>query len=649
MAVQGSSSVHDMAQSLEDLLEEAVNGEITYGIDHALTEPDLNRLIQRINALPLASLGQQFQGDSTRQTLFARIETAVRNVFNSSLASTSIDDPAFAKVWILLDVVSIISDQERCEPGLIFWLVEELLDSQTIEGCRKVFDYLESRRERITAKHFKQKNLIILRSCNELLRRLSRAENTVFCGRVFIFLFQSFPLGDKSSVNLRGEYHAENVTAFEQLDPKPQTPAAEEMDLDVEKRVTETTDMANEENDANIQASAEVAAASGEEGKSAVVAVVGTEEQPEPSTNGPQAETSTVPASKAPDYDTLYPIFWSLQEHFSNPTSLFDHGKLEHFRSGLAQTMSKFKEVQQVDDSRNNSKTSDDSKRGVKRKRGDGPEYIGGNFHPKYLTSRDLFELEMMDLSFRRHICVQTLILVDFLLSLAPQAKAKLADLNNPNKSVQYQYTLSDEHAKWATDVKTDIASYLARGQEGKFYYRMVDTILSRDKNWVRWKAESCPAIELAPISAQDWADAQDSAERVCAVSKHRDLTVGTLDLTFLSEEYIASGLDDLKHPRHYTVPEVESFHERIVEADEKIREAVDEEAKEAAVDVKSSLMWRSLRLAMKDRLKMFDKLENFVQDLTPIYRAGRPEDQPLVNGVEVASASMVTDEEWRV
>ena len=39
---------------------------------------------------------------------------------------------------------------EQCEPGLIFWLIEELLDSQTIDGCRKIFDYLESRRERNT-------------------------------------------------------------------------------------------------------------------------------------------------------------------------------------------------------------------------------------------------------------------------------------------------------------------------------------------------------------------------------------------------------------------------------------------------------------------------------------------------------------------
>ena len=41
--------------------------------------------------------------------------------------------------------------EEYCEPSLLFWLVEELLDTQTIDGCRVVFDYLDSRRERITA------------------------------------------------------------------------------------------------------------------------------------------------------------------------------------------------------------------------------------------------------------------------------------------------------------------------------------------------------------------------------------------------------------------------------------------------------------------------------------------------------------------
>ena len=109
-------------------------------------------------------------------------------------------------MWNLFDILSILSDDDKTEPAVMLWLVEELLESQTIAGCRKIFDYLESRRERIIAKNFASKNLVILRSCNELLKRLSRAEDTAFCGRVFIFMFQSFPLGDKSDMDTSGAH-----------------------------------------------------------------------------------------------------------------------------------------------------------------------------------------------------------------------------------------------------------------------------------------------------------------------------------------------------------------------------------------------------------------------------------------------------------
>lgn len=189
--------------------------------------------------------------------------------------------------------------------------------------------------------------------------------------------------------------------------------------------------------------------------------------------------------------------------------------------------------------------------------------------------------LQISDLAFRRHIFVQALILVDFLLSLTPKAKTKLADLNTPNKSVQYQYTLSEENvcvhfhfrpvaginscectiseltriqAKWATDVKSEIASYLQQGPEGKFYYRMVDTVLSRDKNWVRWKAESCPPIERPPVAAQEWLGARASAEKACIVRKLRSVPLGSLDLGFLSETDNVQGMEQLKDPRRFVV-----------------------------------------------------------------------------------------------
>src|ERR1700748_2514727 len=61
----------------------------------------------------------------------------------------------------------------------------------------------------------KGKALVLLRILNELLRRLSKTAQTTFCGRILTFLSRAFPLGDRSGVNLRGEYGQqwENVTA----------------------------------------------------------------------------------------------------------------------------------------------------------------------------------------------------------------------------------------------------------------------------------------------------------------------------------------------------------------------------------------------------------------------------------------------------
>ena len=261
---------------------------------------------------------------------------------------------------------------------MLFWLVEELLDTQTIDGCRIVFDYLDSRRERITAKHFKAKNLIILRACNELLRRLSRAEDTVFCGRVFIFLFQSFPLGDRSSVNLRGEYHVENVTVFEDLSHKADFKSEDGMEVDHEEKAGNEQDTSNDEAVALIESTPAIS-----------------ETLPSPSKVVKFDSQDEKVKEEPADMDTLYPIFWSLQEDFSNPTRLFDDTNLRKFQSGLSSTLIKFKEVQQDLQARGPSKLPDDGKRGAKRKRGGQEDELSGSFNPKYLTSRDLFDLEV--------------------------------------------------------------------------------------------------------------------------------------------------------------------------------------------------------------------------------------------------------------
>lgn len=203
--------------------------------------------------------------------------------------------------------------------------------------------------------------------CNELLRRLSRAEDTAFCGRVFIFLFQSFPLGDKSSVNLRGEYHVENVTTFDQ-DAQAKAESAEKMDVDDQSKANlGTPDPKSTSKDA--------------------------------SHDGKKAPKSTKPF----EADELYPLFWSLQSYFSQPKKLFDPAHLGEFKTSLDATVTKFKAIQEPpvtkqDKPEKHDKQdmrAEDSNPIHERTSDDDEDELANTFNPKYLTSRDLFELEV--------------------------------------------------------------------------------------------------------------------------------------------------------------------------------------------------------------------------------------------------------------
>ncbi|PYI12070.1 THO complex subunit Tho1 [Aspergillus sclerotiicarbonarius CBS 121057] len=590
MADVDVGAIHAYRRLIDHLLTRAEHAKPDQLIEPPLSETHLGDSIWLIQGED-----RQLVQDLSQQTQFAAVEIAFREKFYGLLASTSIEDPSFIRIWNLLDIISIFSDNEQCEPGLIFWLIEELLDSQTIDGCRKVFDYLESRRERNTKKHFKQKSLIILRSCNELLRRLSRAEDTVFCGRVFIFLFQSFPLGDKSAVNLRGEYHTDNVTTYDEL---TRAVAKATADLDVEmsdgKEVPPTNEGRKEESEAQVASASGSQTPGQETPKTPRVVVSRTKDEAE---------------EKAVDLDDLYPIFWGLQAYFSAPTKTFDPQHFAAFKTGLEATISTFKNVNTDLENSSNSKTSEEIRKSTKRKRTTDGQEIASSFNPKYLTSRDLFDLEVNDTAFRRHVLVQALILLDFMLSLTPKAKAKLADLTN--KSVLYGFVLNDDDAKWAVKMRKAIEEYLQEGVGGKFYYRMVDTVLSRDKNWVRWKAEGCPLIERPPVSVSEYLGAREHATKVYANKRLRTSPMGSLDLKFLSEGESVAGLERLKEPERFSVPAADSLMLGIMDDELDIDTAQTKEDKEYATRSKASKTWRILRLSAKSKLAAFDKIED--------------------------------------
>jgi THO complex subunit 1 len=333
----------------------------------------------------------------------------------------------------------------------------------------------------------------------------------------------------------------------------------------------------------------------------------------------PSEQTSKVPKvvvstsngknSDDVDLDALYPLFWGLQAFFSAPSKMFDSERFASFKAGLEATLSAFKNINTEMENHSASRASEDARKSSKRKRvADGTE-VATSFNPKYLTSRDLFDLEISDTAFRRHVLVQALILLDFVLSLTPKAKTRLT--NATNKSVLYGFTLNEEDTKWAINIRKDIEGYLQQGPGGKFYYRMVDTVLSRDKNWARWKAEGCPLIERPAISAQEYTTFRENAAKLYTNKRIRPSPMGSLDLKFLSDTEALANIERLKESDRYDVPSADSFMKGIMDDEMDIDMAMTDDDKAIAEGAKASKSWRILRLSAKGKLAAFDKIED--------------------------------------
>uniref|UniRef100_A0A8C8GTK7 Uncharacterized protein n=1 Tax=Oncorhynchus tshawytscha TaxID=74940 RepID=A0A8C8GTK7_ONCTS len=90
-----------------------------------------------------------------------------------------------------------------------------VLDCLPLYQCDKVFSFVEENVSTWKSNSFYTagKNYL-LRMCNDLLRRLSKSQNTVFCGRIQLFLARLFPLSEKSGLNLQSQFNLDNITVF---------------------------------------------------------------------------------------------------------------------------------------------------------------------------------------------------------------------------------------------------------------------------------------------------------------------------------------------------------------------------------------------------------------------------------------------------
>jgi THO complex subunit 1 len=196
--------------------------------------------------------------------------------------------------------------------------------------------------------------------------------------------------------------------------------------------------------------------------------------------------------------------------------------------------------------------------------------------------------------------------------------------------------------------MKASIADYLRKGFEGPFFLRMVETVLSRDKNWVRWKIENCPSIEKPAVSSEDYLKAKANARKTTANKRLRPIPMGSLDLSFLSDADGSNGLDKMKDTARYQIPSLLSFKSKIELDDMDIEMANDPESVEAMKTAKASKSWRALRIASRSKLYVFERIEDPAEKIDIIFSDDIKDEEPSKEAGDENSENDATGPEDR-
>lgn len=105
--------------------------------------------------------------------------------------------------------------KELATASIPVMLLGDIFDSMTLDKCEQLFTFVENNvvvwKEDLFFSFCKNN---LLRMCNDLLRRLSRSQQTVFCGRILLFLAKFFPFSERSGLNIVSEFNLENHTEF---------------------------------------------------------------------------------------------------------------------------------------------------------------------------------------------------------------------------------------------------------------------------------------------------------------------------------------------------------------------------------------------------------------------------------------------------
>ncbi|KAI9638858.1 THO complex subunit 1 transcription elongation factor-domain-containing protein [Dioszegia hungarica] len=483
-------------------------------------------------------------------------------------------------------VYASMPDSLSLEPGKLFIpLLEELIELLSVEIWRNLWKYIETRSKRFTKDMpaSRGKALPLLRTLNSFLRFLPRTpEDLVFRGRIHQFASSVISVADKSAVNLRGDYS----------------------DIQTTWGAEEEKDVAKGEGDGDVEMKEET---------------------------GKKEDTKeTKTSEEEPDF---YSTLWSIQQYFSNPSTLDGPPTGSPPVSGFEQFKQKtdfllpklFEQTQNEKATSSTESSTSPSQSSRKRKREDGGDptdsavtadplpaststSANAFFHPRYLTGRRLFSHELADPSFRRQILVQYTILFQFLLNLTPSLVSKQAYTGGISKT----FVLGPEDQEWVRKKAMGIREELRKmGRDGKTFESTLMSVIHRERHYAQWKNEACPesVFDVPPMKEDFVKEAAEGWKRHCEPPARFPFKLGSRPLTLLWRNGF-EGIDQLKGWKRsttfYGLEEELKAMEEGIEDDKAMGREQSEDDQAASQELRTKNTWRGLRLASHVGLRFF-------------------------------------------
>lgn len=123
-----------------------------------------------------------------------------RNVLDGVLKDVVLDiSESQEDVQLLVSYAISLSKEDLCSASTPIVLLSDIFDIYTIVECETLFGFVEKNvsiwKDELFFSACKNN---LLRMCNDLLRRLSRSQNTIFRGRILLFLASFFPFSERS-------------------------------------------------------------------------------------------------------------------------------------------------------------------------------------------------------------------------------------------------------------------------------------------------------------------------------------------------------------------------------------------------------------------------------------------------------------------